>query len=464
MIKLEQKTFILIMICCIISSCSFFKKGKPILQKHEAVIENDAQAPAGYKPNFITNVDLFRIDTSINYSTKVINTEIKNGKVRIYFNITDDKGKVYVHANLDKWEKVWCLAQEKSDAEILPIKNYQIFHTTENDTVPIAFAFILDHSGSMGDERVLTVQNAMSNLLTSGIKPEDAIAVIKYDNNIVLEVPLTKDQNLLMTQFKVNGIVEYGGMTAINDGLSKAIDVLDENKTCSNKAAIIFTDGMENSSTMTQSEVISKAKSKGIKIFAIDFGANTDGKYMSDIADQTGGCYYHIYGTNEFNQVFTDIYKRMKNVYIFEYTPSFFGHTQFKLVLCNNSKKIELNDSINYEPVKGNYILVNINFDSGKSNVKSTYNSEIDRLANIMKKEPKLNFEIRGHTDDVGDEKSNQSLSQKRAEAVKNELIKKGIDKSRLTAKGFGESVPIADNKTKEGKFRNRRTEFVIVE
>jgi uncharacterized protein YegL len=311
---------------------------------------------------------------------------------------------------------------------------------------------------------VLTVQNAISNLLTNGIKPEDAVAVIKYDNNIVLEFPLTKDQNAWMNEFKVNGIANYGGMTAINDGLGKAIDVLDADNSFQNKAAIVFTDGLENSSKMKQSDVIATAKEKNIKIFAIDFGANTDGKYMSDIAEQTGGCYYHIYGTNEFNSVFTDIYKRMKNVYIFEYTPSFFGHIQFKLVLCNGNKKIELQNSINYQPVKGNFILVNINFDSNKSNVKTNYSAEINRLANIMKKEPKLKFEIQGHTDDVGDEKRNLALSQKRAEAVKNELIKKGIDKSRLTAKGYGESVPIASNKTKEGKFLNRRTEFVVVE
>ncbi len=464
MLKSIQTTIILFLVAAIISSCTTTKKTKSVIQVKETLLELDAKAPVGYKPNYVSNVEIFRIDTAIHYTTKVLNTEVKNGKVRIYFNITDDKGKAYVYANQDKFNKVWCQIQEKSNTEVFPIKNYQIFHSTEHDTISNAFAFVLDQSGSMGDLRVLTVQNALSNLLTTDRKMEDGAAVIKYDNHIVLEVPLTKDDNALMSQLKVNGIVEYGGTTAINDGLSKAIDVLDANNTYSNKSVIIYTDGIDNASKMSQNEVILKAKSKGIKVFAIDFGTNTDPKYMSQIATQTGGCYYHIYNTSEFNQVFIDIYKRMKNVYIFEYTPTIFGHSQFKLVLCNNSKKIEMIDSIDNEAAKGNFILVNIKFDANKSNIKKAYNPEIEKLVSIMKKKPTLKFQIQAHTDDVGDAKANLNLSQKRADAIKTELIKKGIDKTRISAKGFGESAPIADNKTKEGKSQNRRIEFVVVE
>jgi flagellar motor protein MotB len=464
MTKFTRFTLTIITFSLITYSCKTTKPSSPVVQTIETIIEKDAQPPVGYKPNYISNVDLFRVDDAINYQIKVINTEVRNGKVRVYFNITDDKGKAYVRANQDKWDKVWCQFQEKYGNEVLTIKNYQLFGTTERDSIPNAFAMVLDHSGSMGDMRVLTVQNAVSNMFTSGVQSEDAFAAIKYDNKVVVEMPLTKDENLLMSQFKVNGITEYGGTTAINDGIDKAIEILDAANSFTNKAVIVYTDGMDNASKISQSEVIAKAKEQNIKIFAIDFGANTDNKYMPEIAKQTGGCYYHIYSTNEFNSVFTDIYKRMKNVYIFEYTPSFFGQLEFKLAICNNKSKIEMVDSIGYEPVKGNFISININFDSGKSNVKSQYSSEIERLAKIIKKDPKHKFEIQGHTDDVGDAKSNLSISQKRAEAVKNELVKKGIEKSRLSAKGFGESAPKADNKTKEGKIINRRIELVVMD
>jgi len=418
----------------------------------------------GYKPNYINNVDIFRVDTSVNYVAKVINTEVIQGKVRIFFNITDNNGKTYVYANKPKFDKIWCSFSEKLDNKDLPVKNHQIFHSTEKDTVANAFAFVLDHSGSMGDMRVLTVQNALSNFLTNGIKPEDAFAAIKYDNHVVVEVPLTKDENKLMSDFKVNGISEYGGTSAINDAMDKAIDLLDAAGNFANKAVVMFTDGVDNASKISQAEVISKAKSKGIKVFAIDFGAAANADHMSTIAAKTGGCYYHIYSSNEFNMIFTDIYKRMKNVYILEYTPSSFGQSMFRMVLCNNGKKIEMQSPVNYEPSKGYSILVNIKFDNNKSIIKSTYKSEIERLADLMNKFPDLKFEIQGHTENVGSAKNNMSLSQKRADAVKNELIKKGVDKLRLSAKGYGGTVPIADNKTKEGRLLNRRTELVVVE
>ena len=87
MIKSKQKAILLFLVCGIFSSCTTVKKSQPIIQKGETVIEQDAKPPINYKPNFINNVDIFRIDTSINYAIKVINTEVDRGKVRIFFKL-----------------------------------------------------------------------------------------------------------------------------------------------------------------------------------------------------------------------------------------------------------------------------------------------------------------------------------------------------------------------------------------
>ena len=71
-------------------------------------------------------------------------------------------------------------------------------------------------------------------------------------------------------------------------------------------------------------------------------------------------------------------------------------------------------------------------------------------------------IEIDGHTDNTGDAASNLTLSQQRAEAVRVYLIQQGADGNMLVAKGFGDTMPIAPNETEEGKFRNRRIEFVV--
>jgi outer membrane protein OmpA-like peptidoglycan-associated protein len=75
-----------------------------------------------------------------------------------------------------------------------------------------------------------------------------------------------------------------------------------------------------------------------------------------------------------------------------------------------------------------------------------------------------LKIEIRGHTDNVGSEESNHTLSHKRAQAVLEELAKNGVSRDRMTAMGFGETQPIADNATKEGRAKNRRVVFDVRE
>ena len=106
--------------------------------------------------------------------------------------------------------------------------------------------------------------------------------------------------------------------------------------------------------------------------------------------------------------------------------------------------------------------LRNIFFDTGKSTLRSESNTELDRLVKLMKDVPSLKIEISGHTDNTGSAKLNNSLSQDRAQAVVNYLKGKGISGSRMTAKGYGSSKPIATNKTKAGRQENRRTEFEI--
>jgi outer membrane protein OmpA-like peptidoglycan-associated protein len=100
-------------------------------------------------------------------------------------------------------------------------------------------------------------------------------------------------------------------------------------------------------------------------------------------------------------------------------------------------------------------------FDFDKSVIKKKYYSKLDEIAVMIKKDPKLKVEVQGHTDSVGSDKYNMGLSMRRANAVRDYLIKKGgIAADRLTAVGFGESKPIAPNTTKEGRAKNRRVEL----
>ncbi|MGA2298580.1 MAG: OmpA family protein, partial [FCB group bacterium] len=105
----------------------------------------------------------------------------------------------------------------------------------------------------------------------------------------------------------------------------------------------------------------------------------------------------------------------------------------------------------------------NIFFEFGKYELLEDSYSELNRIVSFLKDNPNVSIQINGHTDNIGPAQRNLTLSKKRAEAVSEYLISKGIINSRLKIKGFGQTKPIEKNNTEEGRSRNRRVEFVIL-
>lgn len=109
------------------------------------------------------------------------------------------------------------------------------------------------------------------------------------------------------------------------------------------------------------------------------------------------------------------------------------------------------------------YTLDNVYFDTGKSTLRPESYKEIDQLAEFLLQKKGMVIEIAGHTDNVGKPDANKKLSQDRADAVRNYLIKKGVKADRVQAKGYGDTSPIATNNSDAGKQRNRRTEVKVL-
>lgn len=118
--------------------------------------------------------------------------------------------------------------------------------------------------------------------------------------------------------------------------------------------------------------------------------------------------------------------------------------------------------TITYEAPKS-FTLNSIQFETGKAELKTSSYALLTDLVEIMKLKPSMKILIAGFTDSDGDDNANLVLSQKRADAVKKYLISKGISAQRVLALGYGETKPIADNSTEEGKAKNRRTEIKIL-
>lgn len=115
-----------------------------------------------------------------------------------------------------------------------------------------------------------------------------------------------------------------------------------------------------------------------------------------------------------------------------------------------------LYDAIN----KDGFVALYINFDTNKSDVPADGQPVIEQIATLLKSNPKLNVSIDGHTDNVGSAASNKALSLARAQSVMQAVVAQGIAPTRLNAQGFGQEVPIADNRTPDGRALNRRVEL----
>ena len=114
-------------------------------------------------------------------------------------------------------------------------------------------------------------------------------------------------------------------------------------------------------------------------------------------------------------------------------------------------------DALNRE----GHIALYINFDTGKSTIKPESKPIVEQIVQMMKSNPGLKISVEGHTDNVGNPKSNKTLSDERAKAVVAAIVAQGVDAKRLGTAGYGQDKPIADNKTEEGRAKNRRVELV---
>lgn len=137
----------------------------------------------------------------------------------------------------------------------------------------------------------------------------------------------------------------------------------------------------------------------------------------------------------------------------FDYSP---------LELENKASLTGFTLQLQYEPGKS-FTLKNVLFDFGKATLKPTSFPALDDLVEMLKRKPAAIIEIGGHTDNIGKPEDNLKLSEARAKAVMDYVIKKGITNNRLSFKGYGDTQPVKSNDTDEGRQENRRTEAKIL-
>ncbi|NOZ34912.1 MAG: OmpA family protein [Chlorobi bacterium] len=188
-----------------------------------------------------------------------------------------------------------------------------------------------------------------------------------------------------------------------------------------------------------------KNPSPGDKIF---FVSKKTGKIYSEISDNTGKFKITLPNGAEYEIKIKSFDQNM-------------NYTAVDVAEADYDMEFDL--VISYELPK-TYTLKDVHFDTNSAKLKPSSYKSLNDLAEFMQYKKTLKIELAGHTDSDGNADKNLDLSQRRAETVRNYLIKKSVAPNRLTAKGYGETQPVAANSSPEGKQLNRRTEVRIIE
>jgi len=150
------------------------------------------------------------------------------------------------------------------------------------------------------------------------------------------------------------------------------------------------------------------------------------------------------------------------NVLWIEVVPFNEGNDYYLTVVVKEAMKQDVTANDMFEALnRDGHIALYINFDTGKSTIKQESRPIIDQIVEMLNANQDLKISVEGHTDNVGNPKSNKTLSMERAKSVVAAITAKGIDAKRLSSSGYGQDKPVADNKTEEGRAKNRRVELV---
>jgi len=297
----------------------------------------------------------------------------------------------------------------------------------------------------------------------------DQISLTTFNKDLDVKVPLSKDKKQIISLYRSRREQGMGSFSAVKDAVAQCMNLYENTNPDVPRVLVLFSDGDDNYSKSEMSKIIEKANEQNIIIFSIAFGYSKDDE-MRAMAKNTGGKFYKARSDQELIAIFRDIYMSLRQYYLISYhPPKYWGFHEVIAGLTVPGRNDTLFATGDYDTSGMSYLDTSnsftrpILFDFDSAIVKPASFYIIDEIVDAMLSWPKLRLEIQGHTDNVGTIEYNQALSDRRADSVVAEIVKRGIDYRRLRARGFGMSMPVASNETEEGRARNRRTQFQIL-
>lgn len=449
-----------------------FELQKEIYEEEMKAKYGDSAPPkevylSGAKP--VDSVD----QTKIIYDIFRVEAQDYPKEIRLFSRVYDSLGNFVTHM-ADPYKKDNKINYFTSVHEVLgktynkrnaPIDNFKVREYGADDSIAYDIVLSVDYSGSM--DVLLSAIFEGTELFVSMKFPQDKIALGTFNKTLDIKVPLSKDTSEILRQYRAKRNDGFGLFSGVFDAVYGSIEILKDTEKEKPKVLVILTDGDDNYSKKNLDSVIKRANLFDVHVFCVAFGYSKD-ESLKYLSQYTGGKYYKAHTKEQLIAIFKDIYLSLRYFYKISYQPpKYWGYHH----VYSSLKMPRMNDSLTGEGFYdatgwlslSDTVVRPINFEFDSATVLPDSYIIIDELVDLMMTWPNLKFDIQGHTDNVGTIEYNQNLSDRRAKAVYDLLIEKGIDEKRLRYRGFGFSKPITTNDTEEGRAKNRRTEFIII-
>lgn len=335
------------------------------------------------------------------------------------------------------------------------------------ENVPVDFVFLIDVTGSM-QLQINSVKSNITSFTQSLVKRgiDYRIGLVLYSDDI--EKVYNPTSNVLDFLAWINPVRAKGGGDEKENAL-EAIEAACKQvkwRNEANRVAVLITDapyhqrgedghGVTDQTTETSIELMQKYD---VRLFSIVPPKLTNYKFMSS---KTRGTFYDIdypFSTildnfsNQLTNLFNLIYKSDE-----ETVPD-----SIEIALFSTDRRQLVKKTIPIVELGRKLIIENLLFQTASANLPIAIR-ELDILADFMQAKPNIEILIEGHTDAIGTHEVNDALSLRRAESVKQYLIKAGINANKMKTTGYGERKPLASNENEFGRRLNRRTEIVII-
>lgn len=332
--------------------------------------------------------------------------------------------------------------------------------------------FVVDVSGTVSDsgevKEAQTIIGGMNERFPDYVKSAGILTFGNFrEAQLIWPAPVAKYSRVTIDQ-AVNGLRGADGPTPLGAALRKSEEGLSQAQ--GKTALIIVSDGLDNgfSDPLEAARKLKKAHGDELCIFTVQLGADPQGAALLKKLVEIGEC-----GKAETAAGLKSPASLQALVdYIFPPPPKpapppppvakpIIGDSDGDGVPDNLDQCPGTPKGAKVDP-RGCWVLRDVKFDVNKYDLKPEYLPFLDEVVAVLQQNPNIRVTIEGHTDSSGSDALNNKLSQDRANAVMNYFVSKGVDKSRMTAVGFGKNRPIATNDNEEGKAQNRRIELTV--